>query len=74
MKSKTMVFTKPQTAKLLIKDLPPVTSDKVQVKMEYTVVLDGTERACIMGMQNTSQKFSQILGYCGVGYVTGIGK
>lgn len=74
MKSKTIVFTKPQTAELLLKDLPHVTGSKVKVKMEYTVVSGGTERACIMGMNNTSQKFPMSLGYCGVGYVTEIGE
>lgn len=74
MKSKTIVFTKPKTAELLIKDLPQVAGDKVQVKMEYTVVSGGTERACIMGMNNTSQKFPMSLGYCGVGHVTEIGE
>ncbi len=74
MRSKTIVFTKPQTAELLIKDLPQVAGDMVQVKMEYTVVSGGTERACIMGMQNTSQHFPMSLGYCGVGYVTEIGE
>lgn len=41
--------------------------------MEYTVVSGGTERACIMGMNNTSQKFPMFLGYCGVGRVIQIG-
>ena len=53
MKSKTIVFTKPQTAELLLKDLPQVTVNKVKVKMEYTVLSGGTERANIMGMNNT---------------------
>lgn len=74
MKSKTIVFTKPQTAELLNKDLPETAGNKVLVKMEYTVVSGGTERACIMNMQNTSQKFPMSLGYCGVGYVTEIGE
>lgn len=74
MKSKTIVFTKPQTAELLVKDLPQVSGDRVQVKMEYTVVSGGTERACIMSMNNTSQHFPMSLGYCGVGYVTAIGE
>jgi len=73
MRSKTIVFTKPQTAELLIKDIPQVTEDKVLVKMEYTVVSGGTERACIMGMNNTSQKFPMSLGYCGIGYVAETG-
>jgi len=73
MKSKTIVFTKPQTAELIEKEIGTVTGERVKVKMEYTVVSGGTERACIMGMNNTSQKFPMSLGYCGVGYVTEIG-
>ncbi len=74
MKSKTIVFTKPQTAELLINDLPQVAGDKVQVKMEYTVVSGGTERANIMAMNNTSKRFPKSLGYCGIGFVTEIGE
>jgi len=74
MKSKTIVFTKPQTAELIEKETKKVTDNLVKVKMEYTVVSGGTERACIMGMNNTSQKFPMSLGYCGVGYVTEIGE
>ncbi len=73
MKSKTIVFTKPQTAELVEKEIGIATDNRVKVKMEYTVVSGGTERACIMGMNNTSQKFPMSLGYCGVGYVTEIG-
>ncbi len=74
MKSKTIVFTKPQTAELLEQETRPVVGDLVRVKMEYTVVSGGTERACIMSMENTSQQFPMSLGYCGVGYVAEIGE
>lgn len=74
MKSKTIVFTKPQTAELLENELAPVRDNMVMVKMEYTVLSGGTERANIMGMNNTSQNFPMSLGYCGVGYVTEIGE
>ena len=74
MKSKTIVFTKPQTAELIEREIGTATGDRVKVKMEYTVVSGGTERACIIGMNNTSQKFPMSLGYCGVGYVTEIGE
>ena len=73
MTSKTIVFTKPQTAKLIEQEIRTATGNLVKVKMEYTVVSGGTERACIMGMKNTSQKFPMSLGYCGVGFVTEIG-
>ena len=74
MKSKTIVFTKPQIAELIEKEIGTATGDRVKIKMEYTVISGGTERACIMGMNNTSQKFPMSLGYCGVGYVTEIGE
>ncbi len=74
MKSKTIVFTKPKTAELLEQEARAVVGDLVRVKMEYTVVSGGTERACIMSMNNTSQCFPMSLGYCGVGYVEEIGE
>lgn len=74
MKSKTIVFTEPKVAKLMEKEIGSATENKVKIKMEYTVVSGGTERACIMGMKNTSQRFPTSLGYCGVGYVTEIGE
>ena len=70
MMTKAIAFTQPQTAALVETALKPLEDDKVKVKMEYTVVSGGTERACIMGMNNTSQRFPMYLGYCGVGYVT----
>ncbi len=74
MKKKQIFFTEPGKAELLECDIPAISDDEVLVKMEYTVVSGGTERACILGMQNTSQNFPMSLGYCGVGYVQNIGK
>lgn len=73
MKSKTIVFTKPQVAEVLYNELRPLEGDRVKVKMEYTVVSGGTERAYIMAMPNTPQVFPASLGYCGVGRVVEIG-
>lgn len=73
MKSKQIIFTAVHTAELLERDLPPVNEGDVLTEMEYTVVSGGTERACIMGSNNTSQKFPMSLGYCGVGHVTQVG-
>lgn len=73
MQSKTIVFTKPQTAELLIQETRPVEGSRVMVKMEYTVVSGGTERANIMALPNTPQVFPSSLGYCGVGRVVEIG-
>ena len=74
MKKKQIFFTEPRKAELWEVDVPPVGADDVQVRMEYTVVSGGTERACLLGMNNTSQKYPMSLGYCGVGHVTQIGE
>ena len=74
MQAKTIVFTAPNTAELLDWDLKPMQEDSVLVKMEYTVISGGTERASIMGMPNTGTKYPRFLGYCGVGYVQEIGE
>ena len=73
MKSKKIVFTAVHTAELLEVDVPEIREGDVLVDMEYTVVSGGTERACIMGMQNTPTSFPMSLGYCGVGKVMKIG-
>lgn len=74
MKKKQIFFTEPRKAELWEVDVPAVGADDVQVRMEYTVVSGGTERACLLGMNNTSQKYPMSLGYCGVGHVTQIGE
>ena len=73
MKKQQIFFTAPKTAELWEKDVAAIAPDEVLVKMEYTVVSGGTERACIMGNNNTSQKFPMSLGYCGIGHVIQIG-
>ena len=74
MESKIIVFTAPKTAELLRREVKPVTGDLVAVRMEYTVVSGGTERANIMAMPNAGSKFPKTLGYCGVGHVIEIGE
>lgn len=73
MLNKQIFFTAIHKAELLEKEIPAVGEKEVLVKMDYTVVSGGTERANILGMKNTSQKFPMYLGYCGVGYVEHIG-
>ena len=73
MTSKKISFTAIHKAELVEAELRELKENEVLTKMEYTVVSGGTERACIMGMNNTSQKFPMSLGYCGVGHVTQVG-
>ena len=73
MKSKKIFFTGVHKAELLEVDVRELAENEVLTEMEYTVVSGGTERACIKGMDNTSQRFPMSLGYCGVGRVVAIG-
>ncbi len=73
MKNKQIYFTDVHKAELLENDINEPVLDQVLVKMEYTVISGGTERACILGMNNTNRKFPRSLGYCGVGIVEAIG-
>ncbi len=74
MKNKQIFFTDVHKAEFLENETGTPKGNEVLVKMEYTVISGGTERACILGMNNTSQNFPMSLGYCGVGYVEEIGK
>ena len=73
MERKSIVFTKPYTAEFIEEQKPEVSASGVLVKMEYTVISGGTERAVITNSQNTAQSFPCRLGYCGVGFVDGVG-
>lgn len=71
--NKQIFFTDIHKAELLECEIGDINANEVLTRMEYTVVSGGTERACILGMNNTSQKFPMSLGYCGVGYVEKVG-
>ena len=73
MTSKKISFTAIHKAELVEGELRELNENEVLTEMEYTVVSGGTERACIMGSNNTSQKFPMSLGYCGIGHVIQIG-
>lgn len=73
MKNKQIFFTDVHKAELIENERDAPSGDEVLVRMEYTVISGGTERACILGMQNTVRKFPMSLGYCGVGRVEAVG-
>ena len=73
MKTKRILFTAVHKAELCEVDLRSLRAGEVLTEMEYTVVSGGTERACLLGMENTSKTFPMSLGYCGVGRVCEIG-
>lgn len=74
MKNKQIFFTEVHRAEFLECNVPGLKPNDVLTRMEYTVISGGTERACILGMNNTLQKFPMSLGYCGVGYIEAIGE
>lgn len=75
MLTKSIVFTAPKTAEVLAEEVKPLQADSVMVRMEYTVLSGGTERANIMAMPNAGgSKFPKQLGYCGVGHVIEVGQ
>lgn len=70
MESKTIVFVEKHDAQLCSIDVPETPKgDEVLIKTEYTVISGGTERANILGMNNTFGDFPRKLGYCGIGRV-----
>ena len=73
MTNKKINFTAIHKAELVEDELREINENEVLTEMEYTVISGGTERACIMGMNNTSQRFPMSLGYCGVGRVIEVG-
>ena len=73
MTTKQIFFTAPGKAELLDVEVPPLQEVEIRTAMEYTVISGGTERANLLGMENTGQKYPSSLGYCGVGRVTEVG-
>ncbi len=81
MKSKQIIFTAPNRAELLETEIPDIPEEGyVRVRMTYTAVSAGTERANLIGEKNISGKredcndrFPRKLGYCGVGVVDAVG-
>lgn len=73
MTTKKISFTAVHKAELVEYELSEINESEVLIEMEYTAVSGGTERACIMGMNNTPQTYPMSLGYCGVGRVIKIG-
>lgn len=80
MQTKQIGFTKPNTAKLLNKEIKQVSGTLVRVKTQFSTVSCGTERANITGDPNIgpngsgSVVFPRILGYCSSGIVEEVGE
>lgn len=68
-----ILFTAAKVAALIDEPMPATGPDQVLVEMDHTVVSNGTERACLLGMGNTPQAFPIGLGYAGAGVVSEVG-
>ncbi|MBR0190285.1 MAG: zinc-binding alcohol dehydrogenase [Clostridia bacterium] len=74
MNRKVIAFTKPYTAEYIKQELPGLKPEDVLVRTEYTVISGGTERANLVGTNNTASSFPIYLGYCGVGKIEKFGE
>jgi len=80
METKQIVFTKPNTAELLNKEIKRVSGTLVKVKTLFSTVSCGTERANITGDPNVSADksagvvFPRMSGYCSSGIVEETGE
>lgn len=80
MKTKQIVFTKPNTAELTDAEICPPGAGEVTVKIAYSAISAGTERANITGDKNihigapeAQAVFPRVLGYSASGIVTEAG-
>ena len=80
MKTKQIVFTKPYTAELLSTECSAPGADEVSVRLEYSAISAGTERANLIGERNrvASEEgedavFPRFVGYSAAGVVTEVG-
>ncbi len=82
MKAKQILFTAPRVVELVDVDLPEPGEEEVTVRMEYTTISAGTERANLLGDPNVDARikkedtvavFPRELGYSGSGVVVKVG-
>lgn len=81
MKTKQILFTKLYTAELLDAEYLPPKADEITVRMDYTAISAGTEKANLLGQRNTivatedsEPIFPRALGYSGAGTVIDVGE
>ena len=81
MKTKQIVFTKPQTAELLEVECLPPKENEVTVRLEYSAISSGTEKANYIGLRNGTDVpedaepvFPRTVGYSASGRVTAVGE
>ena len=80
MKTKQIVFTKESVAELLEVECLPPKENEVTVKLEYSAISSGTEKANYLGLRNGYDKaedakpnFPRTVGYSAAGVITDVG-
>lgn len=80
MKTKQIVFTKPNTAELLEVECLAPKSGEVTVELEYSAISSGTEKANYVGLRNATNVseddepvFPRVVGYSAAGTVREVG-
>jgi len=73
MKCKGIVALSQGTVDLIDVEVTPPAVDEVQVQMAATLVSPGTERAWILGLENSRPSYPYIPGYCCAGWILQIG-
>lgn len=80
MKSKNVVFTQPNTTELLSEDVKPLGKNDVLVKLLFSTISTGTEKANLIGEVNTSvysnrtvAHFPRRVGYSSSGIIVEVG-
>ena len=82
MKSKNIVFTKPNVAELIEEDISAPASNDIQVRLMYSTISSGTERANLMGSKTVAWNCPEVKeavfprrgGYSSAGIVEQIGE
>lgn len=81
MQTKQIVFTQPCVAELLDVECLPPKANEVTVKLEYSAISSGTEKANFVGLRNGTNVtedeeaiFPRTVGYSAAGVVTEIGR
>ena len=81
MKTKQIVFTKPYTAELLDMEYSAPKANEVTVRLEYSAISAGTEKANLIGERNSTHLsetdeavFPRTVGYSGAGIITVVGE
>ena len=81
MKTKQIIFTKPNTAELMEVECLPPKENEVTVTLEYSAISSGTERANIVGDRNginvaegAAAIFPRTVGYSAAGVVSALGE